>query len=70
MILCEGGPRLLGELVAADRLDELCLTIAPVLGGDSLPTTVLPDGTPLLHLRLAHVLADDDGTLFLRYLRR
>ena len=28
-ILCEGGPGLLGRLVAADRLDELCLTGSP-----------------------------------------
>ena len=36
-VLCEGGPTWLGELVAADRLDELCLTIAPLMGGDLLP---------------------------------
>lgn len=30
---CEGGPRILGELVAADRLDELCLTLAPRMVG-------------------------------------
>ena len=33
VILCEGGPHLLGDLVAADVVDELFLTIAPeVLG--------------------------------------
>src|SRR5690606_21817803 len=32
--LCEGGPTLLAEIMKADRLDELCLTIAPVAGGD------------------------------------
>jgi riboflavin biosynthesis pyrimidine reductase len=30
-ILTEGGPMLLGELVAADLLDELCLTTSPLL---------------------------------------
>src|SRR5699024_7017804 len=28
VVLCEGGPTLLGEFVAAERLDELCLSIA------------------------------------------
>ncbi|MGL4173479.1 MAG: dihydrofolate reductase family protein [Actinomycetota bacterium] len=32
-ILSEGGPRLLNALAGADLLDELCLTIAPVLVG-------------------------------------
>ena len=32
-ILAEGGPRLLGQLAAAGLLDELCLTVSPVLTG-------------------------------------
>ena len=36
VVLCEGGPTWLGELVAADRLDELCLSISPLMGGDPL----------------------------------
>jgi riboflavin biosynthesis pyrimidine reductase len=32
-VLCEGGPTLFGELVAADAVDELCLTVAPLLVG-------------------------------------
>ena len=36
VVLCEGGPRWLGEVVAADRLDELCLSISPLMGGDPL----------------------------------
>jgi riboflavin biosynthesis pyrimidine reductase len=68
VVLCEGGPTLLGELVAADRLDELCLTIAPLMGGDPLPVAVAPPGAPLRHFTLQHVLRDG-GTLFLRYER-
>jgi riboflavin biosynthesis pyrimidine reductase len=30
-MLCEGGPHLMGDLTASGRLDELCLTIAPIL---------------------------------------
>lgn len=68
LVLCEGGPTLLGELVADDLLDELCLTVSPLMGGDPLPISVAPAGAPLRSFRLAHVLVDD-GTLFLRYTR-
>jgi riboflavin biosynthesis pyrimidine reductase len=43
MVLTEGGPRLLGQLAADGRLDELFLTISPVLagrGGTSRPGLV------------------------------
>ncbi len=33
MVLTEGGPRLLGQLVADEVLDELFLTVSPVLAG-------------------------------------
>jgi len=32
-ILTEGGPRLFGQMVANDRVDELFLTVSPVLAG-------------------------------------
>lgn len=69
VVLCEGGPCLLGELVVADLLDELCLTLSPLLAGGAGPRivrgAVVPGPRPL---RLASVL-EDDGNLFLRYLR-
>lgn len=68
VVLCEGGPAWLGQLAAAGRLDELCLTIAPLMGGDPLPLSVTPDGAPMAHFELRHVLADA-STLFLRYER-
>ena len=68
VVLNEGGPRLLGELVAGGHLDELCLTIAPLMGGDLLPVSVAPPGAPVVGLSLRHVLRDGD-TLFLRYER-
>jgi riboflavin biosynthesis pyrimidine reductase len=69
VVLCEGGPTWLGQLVAADRLDELCLTMAPVMGGDALPVAVMPPGSELAGFALAGAMVDDD-TLFLRYERR
>lgn len=69
-VLTEGGPSLLGAFIAADLLDDLCLTIAPtVVGGGS---TRISDGHPELITRLQrrHVLGDDDGYLYTRYSRR
>ena len=70
----EGGPHLLGELAATGLLDELLLTVSPVLAGGSYPgADVVPRvlaGVPLpgapRALTLHHAL-EDDGTLFLDY---
>jgi riboflavin biosynthesis pyrimidine reductase len=70
VVLCEGGPAVLGELVTADLLDELCLTLSPVLGGDPLPLAVFRgQHGDLAPYELAHVL-NHHSTLFLRYVRR
>jgi len=68
VVLCEGGPTWLGELVAADRLDELCLSISPVMGGDPLPVAVTPPGGGLAAFELKGALVED-STIFLRYER-
>lgn len=68
-VSCEGGPRLLAQVVATDRLDELTLSLSPLLlagGADRIL-----NGPPLAHaqqLRLTAVLTEDDF-LFLRYTR-
>jgi riboflavin biosynthesis pyrimidine reductase len=72
-ILVEGGPILLGELAAADLVDELCLTISPVLEGGYATERVTssPDvdaPAKLAGLRLASVL-EDEGFLLTRYVR-
>lgn len=66
VVLCEGGPTLLGEFLAADRLDELCLSISPVMGGDNLPVGITPDGAGVTTFELKHIMGEAD-TLFLRY---
>jgi riboflavin biosynthesis pyrimidine reductase len=67
-VLCEGGPHLLAQLVAARQLDELCLSIAPQLrGGDSMRVLAGPDLTGGLPVIL-HSLLTEDGFLFVRYL--
>jgi len=67
-VLCEGGPTLFGTLLDANRVDELCLTVSPLIeGGDARRILV---GTPekARRMTLHHVLVSD-GTLMLRYLR-
>ena len=46
-MLCEGGPHLIGDLLAAGVLDELFLTIAPQLAGrdKAKPRLGLVEGT-------------------------
>lgn len=67
--LTEGGPTLLAEFVAADRLDELCLTLSPMLtAGDAARIEQGPLLDEPVPLKLGHVLTDHDF-LFLRYER-
>ncbi|MFZ7087282.1 pyrimidine reductase family protein [Curtobacterium sp. RRHDQ10] len=65
---CEGGPSLLGMLVAADEVDELCLTTSPVLEGGAGPRIATGGSSELRAMRLAHVLRSDD-VLLTRYVR-
>lgn len=70
-VLCEGGPTLHRDLIAAGLLDELSLTLAPyAVGGVGLRSTA---GDPL-PVRADHdlrlVLLSDDQTLFTGYRRR
>lgn len=67
-VLCEGGPTLLGSLIAADAVDELCLTISPVLeSGTASRIAHGPQHT--VPMRLVHALPGG-RMLFLRYLRQ
>ncbi|MDG4808619.1 pyrimidine reductase family protein [Micromonospora sp. WMMD1120] len=69
-LLCEGGPQLFGALTAADLVDELCLTVAPLLAGPGPGRITSGAEAPPRHLPLRHVLAADDGVLLLRHARR
>ena len=65
-IVCEGGPRLLRDLLADDLVDEADITIAPLVVGTSLtpPTDMLSSPA---QFRLVQLL-EDDGYLMGRYL--
>jgi 5-amino-6-(5-phosphoribosylamino)uracil reductase len=65
-ILLEGGPHLLGDTIAADCLDEICLTLTPLLvAGDAMRIALGPASA--VRTRLAH-LAECDATLLGRWL--
>jgi riboflavin biosynthesis pyrimidine reductase len=67
-LLCEGGPTLNRALLAAGLVDELFLTLAPLLTGNAeAPRIVEGEDLPEpLGLTLEWVLHDDDE-LYLRY---
>ncbi|MDL5204411.1 pyrimidine reductase family protein [Streptomyces sp. ALI-76-A] len=68
-LLTEGGPRLLGQLVAAGVLDELCLTVAPMLtAGDAQRIAGGPPVAVPQRFVLASLL-EEEGFLFGRYRR-
>lgn len=66
-ILCEGGPHVMGELTGAALVDELCLTLSPVLAGPGTPRIVA--GPPWSQRRVSRLtqLLEADGLLFARY---
>lgn len=68
-LLTEGGPRLLGRFVAAGVLDELCLTLSPMLTAGNAQR--IADGPPVDVPRRFELvsLLTEAGYLFARYRR-
>ena len=67
LVLCEGGPTVLAQLIEDRAIDELFLTFAGKLAGGAAPTIV--SGLTLqdpLAVSLLWLL-EQDGSLFLRY---
>lgn len=66
-VVCEGGPTLASQFVSDGVVDELCVTVAPVIGAP-------PDGGPFLrlpapsapHTSVAGMLVDAAGFSYLR----
>jgi 5-amino-6-(5-phosphoribosylamino)uracil reductase len=67
-VLCEGGPHVLGEMVAEDLIDEVFLTIAPKLSGGS-ETRILEGDLPEVRDMELVWLLEEDGELFTRWRR-
>ncbi|MCH0561659.1 MULTISPECIES: pyrimidine reductase family protein [unclassified Streptomyces] len=68
-LLTEGGPRLLGQLVASGVLDELCLTISPMLTAGGAQRIAGGPSVTVPHRFALMSLLEEDGFLFSRYRR-
>lgn len=73
LLLVEGGPRLNGDLLAAGAIDELFLTLGPVLVGGGAPRTAIENDVPpsiagSTPLDLLHAIPNPDtDEVYLRY---
>jgi riboflavin biosynthesis pyrimidine reductase len=65
-VTCEGGDALLSAVIRAGLLDELDLTLSPML--TQAPRSARPGPPIQVGMRLAHLM-EDDGHLFARYVR-
>jgi riboflavin biosynthesis pyrimidine reductase len=68
-VLVEGGPAILGLLIEQDLLDELCVTIAPLLVGGAADRIATGRGQVHTPMRRGHLLTDEAGYLYARYVR-
>jgi riboflavin biosynthesis pyrimidine reductase len=71
-ILIEGGPTLLAQLSAAGRLDELCVTISPLVEGGGAARMMVSGLSQQPEPRdfALRTLLEDDGFLLASYVRR
>nr|WP_280354466.1 pyrimidine reductase family protein [Nocardia otitidiscaviarum] len=68
-VLCEGGPALFGDLIEAEAVDDLCLTVTPLLvGGTGRRIALSPNAMPT-PMCCRHLLLADDGTMLTRWER-
>jgi riboflavin biosynthesis pyrimidine reductase len=72
IVLSEGGPSLVGQLVEGGLIDELCLTLSPMMVNGLSPRVAYgaPPADGPARFDLGRALEDDDGYLFFRYVRR
>jgi riboflavin biosynthesis pyrimidine reductase len=66
-VLAEGGPTLNGQLAKAGLLDELCLTLSPLLASGDAKRIVSGSTLDELETLELRSLLEDDNYLFLRY---
>ena len=76
VLLVEGGPTLNGALLQANALDELFLTLGPLIVGGSrgltaVETSVTPTVDGLTRMKLIHAIPNPEtGEVYLRYRHR
>ena len=68
-VLTEGGPVFLSLLIENGLLDELCLTVAPILVGGVARRIATGPSQVHTPMRRTHLLTDDEGYLYTRYVR-
>jgi riboflavin biosynthesis pyrimidine reductase len=68
-VLTEGGPMFLSLLIENGLLDELCLTVAPILVGGVARRIATGPGEVHTAMRRTHLLTDEAGYLYTRYVR-
>jgi 5-amino-6-(5-phosphoribosylamino)uracil reductase len=68
VVLCEGGPTLLGQLHELDLIDELFLSLAPILASGT-HVGILGGGTEIVRQLSLHRVWEANGFLFLNYRR-
>ena len=66
-ILTEGGPHLASSMIAAGVLDEVCLSLTPLVVGASGPRITTAAAVPTTYS--PHVLVEEDGTVMGRWFR-
>ncbi|MGZ5369863.1 MAG: pyrimidine reductase family protein [Aeromicrobium sp.] len=68
-VLCEGGPTLHGQLIERDLVDELCLSIAPVMSTGAAPRIGHGPVAVENRMTLGHAVQIDD-LLLTRWVRK
>ena len=66
-VLTEGGPHLVSSMIAARVLDEVCLSLTPVVVGGDGPRMTSPAATVTGYV--PRVLVEEDGTVMGRWFR-
>lgn len=67
-VLCEGGPALLAAMVEAGLVDELCLTVSPLIGVGDSGRIVQGTADQVPRTAALHALAASGSTLLTRWL--
>ncbi|MEV0372203.1 pyrimidine reductase family protein [Streptomyces sp. NPDC050636] len=68
-LLTEGGPKLLGQFAAAGALDEMCLSLAPVVAVGDAPRIMNGPAVPVPERFTLVSVLEEAGFLFTRYRR-
>jgi dihydrofolate reductase len=66
-IFCDGGAEIVTELLTADLIDEMIISVIPILVGEGI--RLFKDGRPEQRLSLAGVKGFDTGLVQLHYKR-